>query len=144
MGVGPAHSPKDGIVALSGLIETDWSPYTFTMNWQFTRPGHRVRFEKGEPSCFFFPVERGAIERFNTRLEPLGAAPEVERQFDTWQASRLAFHERMRVDPPAAPGDRWQKSYYRGANPDGTPGPEDHQIKLRLGDFRRPDDPDAA
>lgn len=30
---------KDGISALTGLIETDWSPYTFTMNWKFTRPG---------------------------------------------------------------------------------------------------------
>lgn len=23
-----------------GIIETDWSPYTFTMNWRFTRAGH--------------------------------------------------------------------------------------------------------
>ncbi|WP_234837545.1 DUF6065 family protein [Sinorhizobium meliloti] len=21
-------------------METDWSPYTFTMNWRFTRAGH--------------------------------------------------------------------------------------------------------
>src|SRR5687767_7558136 len=26
---GPINRPKDGIAALSGIIETDWSPYTF-------------------------------------------------------------------------------------------------------------------
>lgn len=37
---GPLNRPKDGIAALTGIIETDWSPYTFTMNWRFTRAGH--------------------------------------------------------------------------------------------------------
>ena len=30
---GPLNRPRDGIGALSGLVETDWSPYPFTMNW---------------------------------------------------------------------------------------------------------------
>ena len=51
---GPINRPKDGIAALSGVIETDWSPYSFTMNWMFTRPGTPVRFEKGEPYCPHF------------------------------------------------------------------------------------------
>ncbi|MBT8099503.1 MAG: hypothetical protein KJO82_07115, partial [Gammaproteobacteria bacterium] len=34
---GPTNQFKDGIAALEGLIETDWTPFTFTMNWQFTR-----------------------------------------------------------------------------------------------------------
>ena len=43
--------PKDGIQPLTALVETDWLPFPFTMNWIFTRPG-KVRFEKGEPFCF--------------------------------------------------------------------------------------------
>ena len=43
---GPANLPKDGIAPLEGIIETDWAPFTFTMNWQFTRKRHKVRFEK--------------------------------------------------------------------------------------------------
>ena len=133
---GPPNSPKDGLGPLTGLIETDWSPYTFTMNWQFTRAGHRIRFERGEPFCFFFPVERGALERFDPSLVPLGEAPEVERKFEAWRASRLGLHERMATDRPAAPSETWQKAYYRGADPDGTPGTTDHQQKLRLKPFR--------
>ena len=44
---GPMNGIKDGIAPLSGVIETDWSPYSFTMNWRFTRPG-KVRFSAGE------------------------------------------------------------------------------------------------
>src|SRR5258708_9907512 len=42
---GSPNRPKDGIFPLAGVIETDWSPYTFTMNWRFTRANHWVRFD---------------------------------------------------------------------------------------------------
>lgn len=51
---GPINRPKDGIAPLTGIIETDWSPYTFTMNWMFTRPQQRVSFEADEPFCHIF------------------------------------------------------------------------------------------
>jgi Family of unknown function (DUF6065) len=59
---GPVNRPKDAIAPLSGIVETDWAPYTFTMNWQFTRPGIAVRFEKGEPFCHVWPLQRGALQ----------------------------------------------------------------------------------
>jgi hypothetical protein len=51
MVMGAPNHIKDGIQPLSGVVETDWLPFPFTMNWMFTRPG-KVRFEKGEPFCF--------------------------------------------------------------------------------------------
>src|SRR5215469_5139020 len=56
---GPPNAMKDGLSPLGGVIETDWSPFSFTMNWRFTRPRHVVRFEENEPFCFLFPVQRG-------------------------------------------------------------------------------------
>ena len=47
---GPLNGGKDGVAPLTGVIETDWLPYPFTMNWQLTRPGI-TRFEEGEPFC---------------------------------------------------------------------------------------------
>ncbi|HEY6655472.1 MAG TPA: DUF6065 family protein [Methyloceanibacter sp.] len=88
---GPINRPKDGIAALFGIIETDWSPYSFTMNWMFTRPGTPVRFEKGEPYCHTFPVSCGALERLEPELEVLSADPELKRQHDAWTASRARF-----------------------------------------------------
>src|SRR5438105_10509762 len=33
---GPANWPKDGVCALEGIVETDWTFSTFTMNWKIT------------------------------------------------------------------------------------------------------------
>src|SRR5476649_574381 len=48
---GPSNWPKDGIAALEGVVETDWTVASFTMNWKLTRPGHAIRFSRGEPVC---------------------------------------------------------------------------------------------
>src|SRR3977135_4348131 len=46
---GPFNEPKDAIQPLTGIVETDWSPFTFTMNWKFTRKLAPVAFERDEP-----------------------------------------------------------------------------------------------
>jgi hypothetical protein len=139
---GPPNEPKDGIFALSGLIETDWSPFTFTMNWRFTRPDHRVRFEADEAIAFLFPVQRAAIEAFEPRFEPLGSAPELESAFHAWSRGREAFHEQMARDPPLKAADKWQKHYYRGVDAAGCPHIDDHRTKLRVRNFAPPREQD--
>ena len=61
--MGPPNHIKDGIQPLAGLVETDWLPFPFTMNWLFTRPG-TVRFEKGEPFCFITLAQDKPLEEF--------------------------------------------------------------------------------
>ncbi len=132
---GAPNEAKDGIAPLSGLIETDWSPYSFTMNWRFTRPGHWVRFEPGETICFFFPVERGLAEAVVPRIRAIDEAPALKSEFEAWSRSRDAFQARMRDAPPAQPSEKWQKLYYRGVCPAGDVGTPDHQSKIRVREF---------
>ena len=134
---GSPNRQKDGIAPLTGVVETDWSPFTFTMNWRFTRPGHRVRFEAMEPFCFLFPVQRGAVESVEPKFAPLGADPETERRFRAWSEARDAFHAKMQREPPRAPADRWQKHYYRGTDVSGEALAPDHRAKLRARSFDR-------
>ncbi|WP_395336129.1 DUF6065 family protein [Novosphingobium sp. BL-8H] len=133
---GPPNAAKDGIAPLSGLIETDWSPYSFTMNWRFTRPNHVIRFEENEPFCFLFPIGRTMIEHVVPEIRPIEEAPELKAQFEAWSAGRDAFHARMAADPPSAPADKWQKYYFRGTYSSGARGPADHRTKLRLAEFK--------
>ena len=132
---GPPNMVRDGVVPLTGLIETDWSPYTFTMNWKLTRPDHMVRFEKDDPICHFFPVERGKLESIAPRILPIDSAPDLKAQFTAWSASRDAFHQCMRDNPPAKPADKWQKLYYRGVDATGVARIDDHQTKLTVQPF---------
>jgi hypothetical protein len=132
---GSPNQPKDAIQPLTGVVETDWSPYTFTMNWRFTRPNTWVPFAREEPICFFFPVQRDNLANVQPRFEPLEDAPELMAEFKAWSESRNAFQARVTANPPAAPADHWQKLYYRGVRPSGNAGPSDHLTKLRVQPF---------
>jgi hypothetical protein len=141
---GIPNEAKDGIAPLGGVIETDWSPFTFTMNWRFTRPHQKVRFEENEPFAFIFPVQRGSAEQFEPRIVPITDAPDLKEKFEEWSRSRDAFHERMRTERPSKPSDTWQKFYYRGLDASGCPHIEDHQAKLSLKPFAGVEIPEAA
>ncbi len=128
---GSPNSAKDGIAPLSGMVETDWSPYTFTMNWRFTRADHWVRFEENEPYCFIFPVERSTIAAIEPRFVDIDDDPELREQFETWSRSRDAFQAEVERNPPTSPSDKWQKLYYRGVDAHGVPTSAAHMSKLR-------------
>lgn len=136
MVMGPVNRPKDGIAALTGVIETDWSPYSFTMNWLFTRADHPVRFERGEPICHLFPLKRAALERVEPELRDFHEDRDRAEQNRIWSESRGAFITALSEREAEAVKEKWQKAYYRGDRPDGRPGSKDHQIKLRLEEFR--------
>jgi hypothetical protein len=148
---GPPNSFKDGVAPLTGIIETDWSPYSFTMNWRLTRPNQRVRFEKGEPFAFFFPVQRNAIEEFRPRFASIDDAPELKASYLDWSRSRDAFGKFVAETKPQKASDKWQKLYYRGLTPDGGCPVPDHRSKLRVAAFANaeiiaaePDEPPVA
>ena len=135
---GPSNWPKDGIAPLEGLVETDWSVATFTMNWKLTRPDHAVTFEEGEPYCMVVPQPRGMLESFTPAFRPMSEDSELLEGFRDWSQSRqelkmkkfLSLYAEDFKDSRQA----WQKEYFRGQYPNGTPAP-DHQTKLRLGRF---------
>jgi len=139
MASGPINRPKDSIAPLCGLIETDWSPYSFTMNWRFTRPWSVVQFQKGEPFCHIMPVRRGEIETVEPELRVLSDNPELKRQHDEWMAKRNSFNADLKKPGSKAQAEQWQKLYHRGVQVDGmTPGTPDHHTRVKLRPFTKP------
>lgn len=136
---GPVNRPKDGVYPLTGVVETDWMPFTFTMNWKFTRPGVLLRFEKGEPFCHIFPVRRGELEQFHPVLADITDNPQLKADFDTWSASRNGFNADLKQPGSEARKAGWQKTYYRGVDAEGRPvGADDHRTRVRLRPFLKP------
>lgn len=133
---GPVNCPKDAIAPLTGVIETDWAPYTFTMNWMFTRKNEPISFKRDEPICHLFPVDRGRLERIEPQLARLADASELEKEYNLWSESRNAFNKGLQVNGSEAHQQRWQKTYFRGQRPDGEAGgAEGHRSKLSLKPF---------
>lgn len=127
---GSLNSPKDGIAPLTGVIETDWLPYPFTMNWQMTRPG-TVRFDKDEPVCMIFPVPHGAPQTVEPEIVDLDDEPDLRAQTMAWKERRDDFMKRFHAKDPKTLKDAWQRYYFLGKMPDGST-PAQHLSKLRV------------
>jgi hypothetical protein len=111
---GPTNNPKDGIVPLDGVVETDWTESTFTMNWRFTRAG-TVEFILGEPICLFFPIQRQTLEKFRGELRALESNPELEKKYLEWSAGRDRFLLGLEKEKPHIVAEGWQKEYFHAA-----------------------------
>ena len=133
---GPANRPKDGIAALEGIIETDWAPFTFTMNWQFTRKRQKVRFERDEPIATIFPYPRHYLRKFDPLLMNLNQNAKLYEQYVSWRDDRLAFNEDLQREGSDAQKEGWQRTYMKGEDQVGQVF-AGHETKIQVRDFRR-------
>jgi hypothetical protein len=122
---------KDGIQALSGIVETDWLPFPFTMNWRFTRPG-MVQFTKGEPFCMVMPVPHASIDEVQPIIKRIEDEPELHQDYRAWGDSRNKFLTDLRTPDSEAVKQGWQRDYFKGQTPMGQMGPETHINRRRL------------
>lgn len=131
---GPTNSPKPGIAALEGFVETDWAAATFTMNWKITDPDRPITFRKGEPICQLTPFPIDLLEQLTPRLTLLSDDKDLADRYRAWSQSRSIFNAKPDRKP-----EEWQRDYFRGQTVDGAKAPE-HRTKVRLAQFKpRPD-----
>ena len=133
---GAPNHIKDGIQALTGLVETDWLPFPFTMNWRFTRPG-RIKFAKGEPFCFITLMEHRKLDAVEPVIRHMDSDPLLKGQFEAWNKRRGEFNASLAKGDPETVKQAWQRFYFKGELPDYTgPAPSDHVNKRRLKPIR--------
>jgi len=123
---GPTNSPKDGIVALDGIVETDWTHSTFTMNWKFTR-ACTVEFALNEPICMIHPLQRGVLDRFEAEIQALADEPELKAKYDQWSTGRGRFNANLAEREAEAMKRGWEKDYFQTAT----------ETKVNAAEFRR-------
>jgi hypothetical protein len=130
---GPLNFHRELAQPISGVVETSWLPYPFTMNYRFTEPGEQTFF-KGEPLCQVFPVPHGVL----AEVEPVWEMPDEGfwEDFTSFTRDRQAFRARMAAGEPEALKHPWQRYYFQGLKAPGQPGPADHINKLRLKEFK--------
>jgi len=131
--MGPPNHLKDGLQPLAGVVETDWLPFPFTMNWVFTRPG-KVRFEKHEPFCFLTLLQDHALHEIQPVIRRMDTNPELRHQYDVWEKHRSEINQKIFRGDPEATKAAWQRYYFKGEFPEeaNAPAPEGHVNKRRL------------
>ena len=112
---GPTNHFKHGVQACEGIVETDWLPFTFTMNWMMTKPHEKVVFEKGEPICQLFPYPKEYIEHFKPVIRTKSSMPsELNKAYEYYVHSRDVFNKSPREV------NSWEANYFKGQIHDGT------------------------
>lgn len=129
---GPANRWTAGVSPLEGLVETDWSVSTFTMNWRILEADRVVRFKKGDPICVLTPFAMESLEAFEPEMKRITDDQELFAHYTAWSQSRARFNE----DPERKPQD-WQKDYFLGKAPDGV-SVREHRTRLNLKPFPPP------
>lgn len=131
---GPTNEPKDGIQPLVGLVETDWLPATFTMNWIFTRANHEVVFEAGESFCRIIPTPRFVTEYLSPEIRMLAENRDLFENHEKWKKARDTFNKGIKDPTSVYSKQKWQKDYFKGGG-NLWPPFQDHQTRLEQKDF---------
>jgi len=121
---GPANNPKRGISPLEGIVETDWLPFTFTMNWKITEPNFKIVFEKDEPICQIFPIERFYMESWEPEECVISDNKELHDKFNDWSSSRVDYNKFLTTESIG------QRDYMKGIDKDGIKF-KDHQNNIK-------------
>lgn len=130
---GPSNAPKDNIVPLDGIVETDWAPYTFTMNWKIMRRNTDVFFRKGEPVCMLVPFPLALLENVTPEFHEIDEDPVLKQDFFYFASRRSTNIRKLRT---IGQGD-WAMDYMRGHMPDGTEVTS-HRKAFKLKEFAPP------
>jgi hypothetical protein len=130
---GATNYPKDYAVPLDGLVETDWSPSTFTMNWKLMKRGIDVWFKKGEPICMLTPYPLALLEWTEPGAINIEKEPAMQKAYLSWAASRQQAITRHQGGQ-----DTWQKDYMKGQTAGGVIAPDHHRTRLKLKPFSKP------
>jgi hypothetical protein len=128
---GPANYPKHGIQALEGVIETDWLPYPFTVNWKLTAKNVRVRFERGEPIAQIMPYPIDSLDEVDPEILLLQSNPELNAKFEDYRKKRKVFNEKFNEDG----GKTRQKYYVRGEDSLGNRYADQHKTDWKAKPF---------
>jgi hypothetical protein len=127
---GPANMPKHGIQSLEGVVETDWLPYPFTMNWKMTAKNTRVRFERGEPIAQIIPYPSDLLSTVEPEIRSLESNPELAAKYEDYRKKRSVFNEKFKYD-----GEKRQKYYVRGEDSLGNKYSESHRTDWKQKPF---------
>jgi len=127
---GPANSWIDGVAALEGLVETDWSPSSFTMNWKILRRNSPVWFKRGDPICQLTPFPMDLLAAVEPAFKSIDENPVLKDDHKLFSDTRWA---QLKSNAETG-GDAWMRDYMRGHLPDGTPVSE-HRTNFKLRPF---------
>ena len=114
---GPSNIFIDGLFPLEGIVETNWSPYPFTMNYKITRPNHKIKIPKYHPICRIVPIPLNLNEKTTLKYQNIKLNKDLNDNFKEWSSIRRKLNE----DRKTSNVDLRMGHYRNGMNIKGCP-----------------------
>ncbi|MEZ6318699.1 MAG: DUF6065 family protein [Phycisphaerales bacterium] len=141
---GPVNSPTDSIMALEGIVETDWNVNNFTMNWKIMRRNAEIYFQAGDPVCLLTPIALDLLESVAPEIRDIRDEPGLAQQVGEANRTRTeAIQANIELARQAAESGQekvetpvWERKYVAGTLPDGSRVHE-HRTNFKLAPFDR-------
>lgn len=115
---GPPNTIYDNFSPLTGIVETDWLLYPFTMNWQILKSG-KVTLKEGDSICRIIPIQIKPV---------LEMQPEIKRMQDNLEVSNIE----TRFAKERAKDDKAHGFYMTGKCPAQTAPKEKHLTSIKM------------
>lgn len=124
---GPSNLWLDGASPLQGLVETNWLPFSFTMNWKITEKNKPIRIPLHFPICKLVPFPLNLNEVAKASYHELDENSDFGKAFWLYRGSRSRFNEGIhkKIDGHVAGN---QKFYKHGVDSSGCPYKGFHKL----------------
>jgi hypothetical protein len=93
---GCPNYPINNLQALEAIVETNWLPFTFTMNYKITEKNRLIKLKKGMPICKMIPYPLNLNEKTNLKFDKLENNKKLYNQYNDWSQSRSEFNKTMK------------------------------------------------
>ena len=135
-GVPNAHTPD--CVPLEGIVETDWSPFPFTMNYRIIKRNTQVYFPEGMELCMLAPVRMDLFEATQPRMEDVQSNPLLVEELRRHSEKRRMQTGSLRPDASMVDSKGQTKpvlDYFKGTTTDADKKASKHRKAFELRGF---------
>jgi len=143
---GPVNNGIPWASPLTGIIETSWLNFTFTINWQINKPG-TYTFDSRHPVARLTPLPH-TYDDIETSMQMLSDDKKIKAEYEIWSRDRskkiqdmentFATNSDTGQVKLGVPKTHWEKTYYTGKDKYGNHVPG-HNIKREFPPFKKED-----
>jgi hypothetical protein len=125
---GSQNEPVKNITCLSGIVETHWLSFPFTLNWKFTTPS-KIKVNIGDVISQLMPIKLDMFDHVEAEIKSIDNDPELKKEYEELCKHRSEFNSK-----PDRKKEEWQKNYFQGTKLSGE-SEEFHFTKIKVPSF---------
>lgn len=133
----PSNEWINNMEGLQGIVETNWLPFTFTMNWKILEENKTIVIPKHFPIAKMVPFPLNLNEKINLVHKDLVDYPDFNKKYKDYSNSRSQFNKHLKEIPNNPDSSTVQGFYKRGTDASKCPYLGFHKLFYKFKDLNK-------